>query len=177
MALVNEFVVYLDRAYADAKADRTARLRRIGGTLLIGLGVVMTLASIAGAATTLDQPKAIYAWIVSAAFGVFAVWIGWGQLTSVRTIVRGDTPTEVFTIVPQGISIPFPGQRIPVLERGWGAFSFTLGTALGKPVLHFVSDNGPKGDFQLTQMDRSAEEIDAALRRFSKGKQGVVGLG
>jgi hypothetical protein len=42
-------------------------------------------------------------------------------------------------------------------------------------VLHFTSDNGPKGDFQLTQMDASAE-VDAALRRLSRGRQGVIGM-
>ncbi len=173
---VNEFVVQLDPEYAADKARRTARWRRIGGTALIAVGVLMAIASILGGASTLSQPKAIYAWIVSAALGILSVWVGWGQITSGKTLIENVTATEVFTILPQGISIPFPGQRVPVLERAWGKFSFTLGEALGKPVLHFTSENGPKGDFQLTQMDKTADEIDAALRRFSRGKQRIEGL-
>lgn len=176
MSGVNEFVVNLDPAYVDAKSERTGRLRRIGGTALIVVGIAMTVVSVAGGAATLDQSKAIYGWIVTAALGLLTCWIGWGQITSGRAPSGSEQPTEVFTILPQGISIPFPGQRIPVLERKWGAFSLKLGTASGKPVLHFVSDNGPKGDFQLTWMDASAEEIEAALRRFSKGKQGIEGF-
>jgi hypothetical protein len=173
---VKEFVVHLDPAYQDAKADRTARLRRIGGIALMVIGVLMFVGSVYAAIYTIDQAKAIYAWIISAGLGLFAIWIGWGQLRSIAELVRSDTRVEVFTVLPQGISIPFPGQRVPVLERGWGKFSLTLGTALGKPVLHFLSDDGPKGDFQLTQMDKSAAEIDAALRTFSKGRQGVEGM-
>ena len=173
---MSDFVVHLDPAFQDARATRTGKLRRIGGTLLILFGVAMVIASIAFAVVTIDIAKAIYGWIISAALGLFAVWIGWGQITSVRSLPTSATPTEVFTISSHGIAIPFPGQRVPVLERGWGAFTFTLGTALGKSVLHFTSDNGPKGDFQLTQMDASAAEVDAALRRLSRGRQGVVGM-
>lgn len=175
MGAVNEFVVHLDPAYADAKAARTGRLRRVGGTALIAAGIAATGFSIVAGVATIGQPKAIYGWIVSAALGLFAAWIGWGQIASARDLAGSRVPTEVFTILPQGVSIPFPGQRVPVLERRWGAFSFRLGTALGKPVLHFTSEGGPKGDFQLTWMDASVEEIDAAMRRFSNGRQGIEG--
>ena len=172
---VNSYVVSMTPEAVDGKAVRQKRNLRIGGSLLLAVGTGMLIFSATQLIAQISDAKAPFGWLVTVAFGAFTIWVGLGQFKAAKAIpTSADGVPEVFTLSRQGISMPVPGNREPVVERRWGSFTLRRGEAKGKPVLHFLADKtAPHGDFQLTQMSATAEEIDSAMRLLSGGKYGI----